>query len=190
MMKKILLWGALAVLVGLLIFGAVNRTIAKSSDEGYGSGREVLQNNTDIDNSQERNGRDQDNLATAQGGQYGRNGQGNRADSNPTNPDENGIGQAEVSEVVELVGIITAVDETTLTIFASNQQSIEVSGRAWEYAQESGFSVQVGDQVEVTGFYEGETLEVISLKNLTANQELVLRDANGRPMWAGWRRGG
>lgn len=189
-MKKILMWGALSVLVGILVLGAVNRTIAKNGDEGTRTGRGSLLNTTEAGDAQLWNGRTQNDLATAQGGQYGRQSQGNQGHSNSTNPDEFGIGQVDAGEVVELLGIVTAVGDTTLTIFASNQQPIEINGRAWEYAQESGFSIQVGDQVQVSGFYEGETLEVISLANITSNQELFLRDASGRPMWAGWRRGG
>lgn len=50
---------------------------------------------------------------------------------------------------------------------------------------EQGFTLTVGDQVEARGFYQNTQFQVGILMNLTTGQTILLRDPNGRPLWAG-----
>jgi len=102
----------------------------------------------------------------------------------------NGTGQATVTEWVTLTGTVTSVDETTMVVTATTGQEISVTNRAWSFAQEQGFTVQAGEQVTLTGFYDGDAFEAGQITNETTSQSVQLRDENGRPMWAGQGRGG
>jgi hypothetical protein len=96
MFKKILLVTGLVVIIGLLIFGAVNRTLAKNENESLGQGSNGRSNEawsvsgaTSEDENQGRRG--------GKGGQGGnsQNGQGELADLPPAQPGELSAAEAE-----------------------------------------------------------------------------------------------
>jgi len=49
---------------------------------------------------------------------------------------------------------------------------------------------QAGDQVTLTGFYEGDTFEAAQISNATSGEAVSIRDDAGRPLWAGGGRRG
>jgi hypothetical protein len=57
-------------------------------------------------------------------------------------------------------------------------------GPTW-YREEAGFVVQAGEQVRVRGFYEDGEFKAGTVENLSTAQQIQLRDATGRPGWAG-----
>ncbi len=210
MLKKVVLFSLLAGLVGLLVFGAVNRTSARSQEVGSGgqgiqqnrSNKSAVQNEYQAETlrrgqgggsnfSQQENqgnGNEQSlNQSQGYGKGQGAGGNGNGIENNPVNAGE---GQAQVTNALVLEGTVTQVDEDILVLETSAGETIEVSNRAWWYASDAGFAVQVGNQLRVSGFYESEDqFEVISMENLTNGQSVSLREETGRPMWAGGGRG-
>jgi hypothetical protein len=113
--------------------------------------------------------------------------------------DGSGVGQAEVDEWVTLEGVVVRVDNDELVVQTTDGQEILMDGRPWQFTQEQSFSVQVGDQVTLTGFYEdgdpstdrGHIFEVGQIHNISNGQGVLIRDDSGRPLWAGrGRRGG
>ena len=61
-------------------------------------------------------------------------------------------------------------------------------GPPW-FAAEQGVTFTPGDRVTIVGFAgEGSTFQAGEITNETTGQKLLLRDPNGRPLWAG--RGG
>ena len=68
-------------------------------------------------------------------------------------------------------------------------ESMVIEGRAWSYMQEQGFAIQQGDLVKYEGFYEDGEFKVSQIENLNTGESLVLRDASGRPSWAGGGKG-
>jgi hypothetical protein len=108
-------------------------------------------------------------------------------------------GQASVEEWLTLQGTVVSVDADTLIVQTASGEQVSVENRAWWFAQEQGFSAQVGDQVTLVGFYEGDDpstgsglrFEVGQIDDATNSQTVLVRDENGRPLWAGrGRRGG
>jgi hypothetical protein len=90
-----------------------------------------------------------------------------------------------------LEGQVVDLDSTSLLITVPGQEDLEIAGRAWIFAQEAGFTLQPGDDLLLTGFFETENqFEVSRIQNQSTDEVLFLRDESGRPMWAGWRRGG
>jgi hypothetical protein len=113
--------------------------------------------------------------------------------------DGSGTGQAQVDEWVTLEGTVMSVDSDELVVQTSAGQEILMEGRPWQFTQEQDFSVQVGDQVTLTGFYEdvdpstggGHSFEVGQIHNASNGQVVIIREDTGRPLWAGrGRRGG
>lgn len=229
MIKKVVLFSLLAGLVGLLVFGAVNRTLARSSENGPGLGNQ--ENSTAIGNAyqagegqqgQRLNARssqsssqsneydwqyseDHEPLNLGEGTGYGRNNQdlskngienpgggyqGGNQNGSGNKAENYGEGQAQVTDVLNLEGFVTSVDENILVVETTAGETIEISNRGWWFAVESGFSAQLGDQLSLTGFYESEDqFEVISMQNQTNGQSVSMREETGRPLWAGGGRG-
>ncbi|NPV57156.1 MAG: hypothetical protein HPY76_10865 [Anaerolineae bacterium] len=207
MVKKILLGVLFAGVVGALVFGAVNRTIAKADDDvAQGErGRELALEQASSEGrsaanpqGQGRNQRNPDGAAgealvpgadnEAQDGNGRQGGAGGRgASDNVAIPDP----LAEVDEVVSLTGAVTAVTADELTLKLQDGTDFLVEGRAWSYAQEQGFATAVGNTLLLAGFYDDDgTYEVITIQDQTSGVSVTLREASGRPGWAGNGRGG
>jgi len=114
----------------------------------------------------------------------GRSAQGN------AEGDQTGTGQAQVDAWLQVQGNVVSVDADALIILTAEGEQIAVENRPWWFAQEQGFSAQVDDQVNLTGFYEGESFEVGRIDDTTNGQTVLIRDESGRPMWAGRGRRG
>jgi hypothetical protein len=178
MLKKIVLGTLFVALIGVLVAGAVvrtmDRTVRVAEAQGSGHGR-----NNDEASEYKVSGSGQ-----VRGG-YG--GQGREGAPG----DQTGTGQANVEGWLTLQGAIVSVDANRLVVQMDSGEQVTVENRAWWFAQEQGFSTQVGDQVTLIGFYEGDHFEVGQIDNATNDQMVRLRDENGRPLWAGHgRRGG
>jgi hypothetical protein len=203
MLKKIVLGTLLVGLIGILVVGAVIRTmdkterVAEASGRGYGrngaeagtyaaggSTRLTTGGSTGLTtggSSQGRGGYAQD------GNQGGYGGQG-REDAPG---DQTGTSQANVEEWLTLQGTVVSVDADTLVVQTVSGEQVTMENRPWWFAQEQGFSAQVGDQVTLIGFYENDSFEVGQIDDITKGQTVLVRDENGRPLWAGrGRRGG
>lgn len=97
------------------------------------------------------------------------------------------VGQDEVHEWITLQGTVSDIDENALLIRLSLGEVVTVEGRPWQFTQEQGFSVSVGDEAALTGFYECENFEAGQLAHITDDLVIEIRQENGRPLWA---RGG
>jgi hypothetical protein len=143
-------------LIGILVTGAVIRTIDKTERVAEAYGYPRGQGQA-INRAQ------------------GRLGQGQRRDN----------GQAQVEEWLTIQSTVVSVDADTLVVQTLSGQQVAVENRAWWFAQEQSFSAQVGDQVTLVGFYQGDDFEVGRIENATNGQTVLVRDENGRPRWAG-----
>lgn len=87
-----------------------------------------------------------------------------------------------------LNGEVTAWDGHALTV-RTDAGPIDVHlGPAW-YWDANGIVLEEGDDLNVTGFYEGDAFEVAEIENRTTQENVFLRDASGRPQWAARGRG-
>jgi hypothetical protein len=106
----------------------------------------------------------------------------------------NGVGEQTSADIpsagLTYQGIAVTVNNTALVIETSANEMVLVEGRAWAYALEQGMDVQMGHAMIITGFVEDGEFKAISLENLITGQYIAVRDANGRPLWSGGRRGG
>ena len=161
MIKKIFMWIVYAAIVGLLIFGAANRTAAKM-DQGVLFGR-----SEDITEDGQRRG-----------------GSGNSeisGDFGDVDHEENPVEH----DWVSLNGQIILVDLRALEVLTEKYGILEISGRSWRFAQESGYLPDLGNEVILDGFFEIGEFEVSSIQDLSAGQIVFLRDEFGHPLWNG-----
>jgi hypothetical protein len=187
MLKKIVLTTAFISLIVILVAGAVIRTmdrralVAEAQGPGYGWGNGKA-------GAYATGGSDQGCGGYGQGGNRGSYGGQGREDAPG---DQTGTGQANVEEWLTLQGTVVSVDADTLVVQTANGEQVTIENRAWWFAQEQGFSAQVGDQVTLVGFYENSDFEVGQIDDATNGQAVLVRDENGQPLWAGrGRRGG
>jgi hypothetical protein len=195
MLKKIVLGTLLVVLIGILVVGAVIRTMDKTERVAEASGRGYGRNNAEAgtyaaggSTGLTTGGSGQGRGGYAQDGNRGGYGGRGREDAPG---DQTGTGQANVEEWLTLQGTVVSVDADVLVVQTVSGEQVTMENRPWWFAQEQGFSAQVGDQVTLIGFYEDDRFEVGQIDDITKGQTVLVRDENGRPLWAGrGRRGG
>jgi hypothetical protein len=189
MLKRILFIGSVTLLSALLLFGAVDRSLVRSvpiqTEEQKQVNGQLLRAEelplvrteavqitpSDPQRQESSKAVDQANL-----------------ESQAEKPASAGISKAETDEVVSLQGETLSVSEDELVLNTAGEE-LRIEGRVWRYAQEQGFTTQVGRTLQVTGFYDNQKYEVIQMTDLTSNQSVTVRDENGRPLWAGQGKG-
>lgn len=187
MLRKVVVGVSLAGLIGVLVFGAINRTAARyETGEGRGSG------------SSSRNGGEAAHPLAFEERRGARGGlpsvgsgsgrveaqlrQGEEADSPQYRA---GIELSEVEGWQTLEGTVLRIDEAGLLIALDEGEEMLIDGRAWRFLQQNGLPMFAGDSLLLTGFYEGDAFEVALVQNLTSGQALALREQSGRPLWSG-----
>jgi len=129
-------------------------------------------------------------VAEQRGGGYGRGRQVSEAPAAGQNSAVPNVGQTGVSEWAEVSGVVVSADETALVVQAADGATVEIVNRPWSFAVSQGFMAEAGDQVTLTGFYEGDTFEAAQISDATSGQNVSIRDDAGRPLWAGGGRRG
>lgn len=212
MIKKIFVGVLLAGVFGLLVFGAVNRTLAKTTDNEYQTtGQNITAGNG---NNQDNNlvagelqgngagdgsGPIQENRSTnlklsnnnsqsSQSAGGSGNGQGGPSETAPGDGTSTGI--AEVEEWLTIEGTVASTDPDLWIVTLSDGTSLEIEGRALSFLTDLGFTVSVNDDLSLQVFLEDDEYEIGQIENLTTSEIAVIREESGRPLWAGGSRGG
>ncbi|MCJ7771683.1 MAG: hypothetical protein MUP22_00960 [Desulfobacterales bacterium] len=96
----------------------------------------------------------------------------------------------ESAGLVSFNGTVTEVDENLLVIFSEEGDEITIENRPWRFAIEAGFFAEIGDSINVSGFYEAaEVFEVSFVQNLKKGIDTLIRESSGPPLWARNGRG-
>lgn len=194
MIKKIILGVLFVGLSGFLIFGAVNRTLAKTNDsrpEVNGGGRYQSEEISQAKGAENENpnGRNQSlNRSVNRSetdSQYG-NGRGSQDGDRTGVPDP----QATAGEWAEYEGNVISVDSSMILVETVDGSEIVIEGRALLFMQDSGFVTSIGNTLLITGFYEDDEYKVATIVDQTTGETIVVRDEGGRPGWAGNGWGG
>lgn len=105
---------------------------------------------------------------------------------------ENNSIDSDNTPVIDIINLqVTVIDQnsesvTLATTEKNNTNStIQLSRRPLRYAYSQGFSPNVGDHLELTGFMENNEFEIISIYNLKSQITTKLRDISGHPLWSG-----
>lgn len=183
MIKKIFVGVLLFAIFGLLIFGAVNRTLAKTG------GTSPLQTSENL--NQQRNDSFGERIAYVSDDRHGA---ANLQDPLSNHQiEEAGVGgldkgRVKVDAWVIETGVVVSVDTNVWVIQLDSGSDLEFEGRMLSYLIQQGFSANIGDSLILTGFYKDEGLEVGQVYNTSSGVEMFVRDDSGYPLWAG--RGG
>ncbi len=116
------------------------------------------------------------------GGQGTSNGQGGQGTTTNPNP---GTPQANVTAYETLIGVVQNFDGVGISLTTTDGAAVWVQFGQSRYVSAQGVTFNVGDNVTVTGFYENGQFQASTVVNTTTGQTLTLRDASGRPLWAG-----
>ena len=198
MIKKIFVGVLLAGVFGLLVFGAVNRTLAKTSENEYQTTGQSLAagNNVGDGNGVEpireirsTNLNLSENIGQS-GQRAGTSGIGQARQNEEAPGDGTSTGIAEVEEWLTITGTVASTDPDLWVVTLSDGSSLEIEGRALSFLTELGFTVSVNDNLSLEVFLEDGEYEIGQIENLTTDEVSIIREESGRPLWAGGRQGG
>lgn len=114
-------------------------------------------------------------------GQGGGRGQGRQGGGSGVPNPQNGL-----TEWVTLNGVVSSFAAPNLTLATDDGQTITVQLGSASYVSSIGLSLNEGDAVTLTGFYETDgTFAVGSITITATGQTFTLRDDLGRPAWRG-----
>jgi hypothetical protein len=200
MIKKLVIGGLIVGLVGILGVAIYNYA---QGDSGLHAGQALAQGNGDGQGYQGGRGGELAvpgaNIDRGQGGFGGRiEGYTGRGGGNQVYQGDAGYGdgtgipdpQAEVSEWLTLSGKVVSVEANTLTIASDDGQIMDIQlGPEWFWSGQD-VTLAPGDLVTVQAFEEDGQMQAGQIILDTDGATLALRDADGRPLWAGRGRGG
>ena len=83
----------------------------------------------------------------------------------------------------ELRGTVVEYDHE-MTVATADGEVLVGMGQS-SYVETQDFQASKGDEVLVYGFHEDDEFKAGRVENLTQGKTLILRDQDGRPMWAG-----
>jgi hypothetical protein len=193
MLKKVLLGALLVGVIGILIAGAVVRTSAKAGDglgNEYGGRGRAAQTGVPVTGGVvERSG----GRWAQTGGAVTTRGQGGRGQSgglSTTDAAPASLADVTPEEWLTVQGEVVSVAGDLVEIKTATGEVIPFEGRPLSFAQEQGFSLKVGDTVRLNGFDESGEFKIGQVTSLGSGASINLRDASGRPGWAGRGRQG
>ena len=97
--------------------------------------------------------------------------------------------QAAPGELATLSGVVESLEDSELVLRTDTSELVEVALGQAAYWEAQGVSLPTGEAVVIQGCYEDDdTLAANSVTLVASGRTIVLRDASGRPMWAGGRR--
>jgi len=130
----------------------------------------------------------QANDMAASGGGFGDSTQGNAGAGNRGAGQASQTGDAQpqalVDEWLTVSGVIASIDDTAFTVETDTGESVLVQLGPAHFMASQKADLKPGDAVQVLGFYEDETFTAGDVQ-LSTGEHIVLRDPNGRPLWAG-----
>jgi len=152
------------------------------------------------------------NGSSGQGGQgYGRNSESQRQGQNQQLDQSQGQGQgrgqgqglgqsqrqgqgqqtpnAEVHDMILIEGTVSQAPAAGVDMILETANGQVLIGTGPGYLQEQGFNLAVGDEVQVSGFYEDDEFKAVTITRSIDGVDITLRDEYGRPFWSGAGRG-
>ena len=93
--------------------------------------------------------------------------------------------QVPADQWITLNGTVTALTNNGVVVQTTDGQSLTVSfGRA-DFWQTQAVTFAVGDAISMLGFWQGTQFNAGQVTKTATGERIMLRDPNGRPLWAG-----
>ena len=109
------------------------------------------------------------------------NGQG----QNGNNGEGTGESQIQIDEWVTLEGTLMSFQGGNMTMSTLDGEIIAFQTGQPRFFAEQGITFQVGDEIIVVGFYQNDQFTAGDITQVSTGELVMLRDPNGRPLWAG-----
>jgi hypothetical protein len=93
--------------------------------------------------------------------------------------------QASVDEWITLEGTLMSFQGGNMTLSTADGTLISFQTGQPRFFAGQGVTFQVGDAIRLLGFYEGEQFMAGEITQTSTGLRVMLRDPNGRPLWAG-----
>jgi hypothetical protein len=93
--------------------------------------------------------------------------------------------QAQVDEWITLEGTLIALNRSNFTLQTTAGEQITFQAGQPRFFESQGVTLAVGDEVIVVGFWQGTQFSAGDITRVATGQRVMLRDPNGRPLWAG-----
>lgn len=171
-MKKIFIGVILAVTAIILVAGGIHRSLQKTAtDYGNRSGRGIRSESLEMHSAHGESETVSEGFIAGE-----------------RQPEKLNLAGGKLLELVKLSGTVSSADLGRAVLIETENGQILLQGRALSFAVTQGFTTGVGDRLLLEGFYEGADFEIMQISNQTNGQVTVLREASGRPMWAGGQR--
>jgi hypothetical protein len=177
MLKKIVLGTLLVGLIGILVAGAVIRTVEKTGN--VAEAREAGQGRG--------NGGESNAVDSAGAGRGGNSRGGGNGQAAGTTAERQYLNYEDVPENWETYQgtVVQAPEAGTDLVIAVDDGRELVVGTGPGYMEAEGFALQAGEQVQVYGYWDGDELKAAQITRLRDGETISLRDQAGRPAWAG-----
>ncbi len=113
---------------------------------------------------------------------------GGNGDGGGTN---GGQGQVQIpaDQWVTVEGMVTALTNNGLILQTADAQSLTISFGRTDFWQTQAVTFAVGDTISMLGFWQGQQFSAGQVTKTATGERILLRDPNGRPLWAGPGRG-
>lgn len=99
---------------------------------------------------------------------------------------EQGSGaQVPVDEWITIEGTLLSFQGGNMTMGTVDGDLIAFQTGQPRFFASQGVTFQVGDEIEVLGYYEGDQFMAGDITQLATGLRVMLRDPNGRPLWSG-----
>ena len=113
------------------------------------------------------------------------NGQGQGAAAGTADGSHTPEPRVQVDAWITITGTIMAYQGNSMTVAAADGQLITLQSGQPRFFAAQGVTFQVGDEVIIVGFYQGDQFMAGDITQVATGLRVLLRDPNGRPLWAG-----
>jgi hypothetical protein len=93
--------------------------------------------------------------------------------------------QAQVDEWITIEGTLMSFQGGNMTMGTEDGEIIAFQTGQPRFFAGQGVTFQIGDEIIVLGFYEGDQFMAGEITQVSTGLRVMLRDPNGRPLWAG-----
>jgi hypothetical protein len=113
------------------------------------------------------------------------NGQGQGAAADTADGSHTPEPRVQVDAWITITGTIVAYQGNSMTVANENGELVTLQSGQPRFFAAQGVTFQVGDAVIVVGFYQGDQFMAGDITQVSTGLRVLLRDPNGRPLWAG-----
>lgn len=120
------------------------------------------------------------------------NGQSQSASHGGTQSSQAGQSRFQVApeDWLTISGTVSSVSNGAVVMLAVDGTSYNLQMGQPRFWQSQGVTLNVGDEIEVLGFWMDQEFTVGDITKIATGEHIILRDPNGRQLWAGPGRSG